>query len=103
MSSRRDYYEVLGVTRSADAQELKSAYRRLAREFHPDRNREDPEASERFKEASEAYAVLSDPEKRGRYDRLGHAGVGAAGAGAGGGFGFDPSIFAEFSDLFGEL
>jgi molecular chaperone DnaJ len=102
MASRRDYYEVLSVSRSAGAQELKSAYRRLAREFHPDRNREDPQASERFKEASEAYAVLSDPEKRERYDRLGHAGVGGAGAGAGG-FGFDPTIFADFSDLFGDL
>jgi molecular chaperone DnaJ len=102
MASRRDYYEVLGVSRSAGAQELKSAYRRLAREFHPDRNREDPQASERFKDASEAYAVLSDPEKRERYDRLGHAGVGGAAAGAGG-FGFDPTIFADFSDLFGDL
>jgi molecular chaperone DnaJ len=102
MSSRRDYYEVLGVNRSAGAQELKSAYRKLAREFHPDRNREDPQASERFKEASEAYAVLSDPEKRELYDRLGHAGVGGTGAGAGG-FGFDPTIFADFSDLFGDL
>jgi molecular chaperone DnaJ len=101
MPSRRDYYEVLGVSRSADAQELKSAYRKLARDFHPDRNREDPHAADRFKEASEAYAVLSDPEKRERYDRLGHAGVGA-GAGAGG-FAFDPSIFADFSDLFGDL
>jgi molecular chaperone DnaJ len=103
MSSRKDYYEVLGVEREADVQQLKSAYRRLAMESHPDRNPNDPEAAERFKEASEAYAVLSDPEKRARYDRFGHAGV-SPGAAAGGGFpGFDPSVFAEFSDLFGEL
>lgn len=103
MASRRDYYEVLGVGRDADAAQLKSAYRRLALQYHPDRNRDDPEAAERFKEASEAYAVLSDAEKRERYDRFGHAGVGGAGAGAGGFGGFDPSIFADFSDLFGDL
>jgi molecular chaperone DnaJ len=103
MSPRRDYYEVLGVGRDADVQQLKSAYRKLAREFHPDRNREDPNAAESFKEASEAYAILSDPQKRERYDRFGHAGVRGA-AGGGGGFGgFDPSIFADFSDLFGDL
>ena len=102
MPSRRDYYEVLGVGRDAAAAELKSAYRKLALQYHPDRNRDDPDAAEKFKEASEAYAVLSDDEKRARYDRFGHAGVGAAG---GGGFagGFDPSIFADFSDLFGDL
>lgn len=101
MSSRRDYYEVLGVGRDAGAAELKSAYRKLALQYHPDRNRDDPAAAERFKEASEAYAVLSDDEKRARYDRFGHAGVGGAGGGFGGGF--DPSIFADFSDLFGDL
>lgn len=103
MPSRRDYYEVLGVGRDADAAELKSAYRKLALRYHPDRNREDPEATEKFKEASEAYAVLSDSEKRERYDRFGHAGGGGAGAGAGGFAGFDPSTFADFSDLFGDL
>lgn len=103
MPAKRDYYEVLGVPRDADAQQLKSAYRRLAMESHPDRNPNDPEAAERFKEASEAYAVLSDGEKRARYDRFGHAGV-SPGASAGGGFsGFDPSVFADFSDLFGGL
>lgn len=101
MSSRRDYYEVLGVGRDAGAAELKSAYRKLALQYHPDRNRDDPDAAERFKEASEAYAVLSDDEKRARYDRFGHAGVGGAGGGFAGGF--DPSIFADFSDLFGDL
>jgi molecular chaperone DnaJ len=100
-TTRRDYYEVLGVGRSADAQELKSAYRRLALQFHPDRNPDDPSAAEKFKEASEAYAVLSDPQKRERYDRFGHSAVG--GAGASGFSGFDPSIFADFSDLFGDL
>jgi molecular chaperone DnaJ len=100
-ASRRDYYDVLGVGHDAGAAELKSAYRRLAMQYHPDRNREDPGAAEKFKEASEAYAVLSDPEKRQRYDRFGHAGFGASG---GGGFsGFDPTIFADFSDLFGDL
>ncbi len=95
---KRDYYEVLGVSRDADSQQLKSAYRKLALQHHPDRNPGDPQSAERFKEASEAYAVLSDGEKRARYDRLGHAGVGS-GAGAGG-YGFD---FADFSDLFGEI
>jgi molecular chaperone DnaJ len=100
--ARRDYYEILGVSRDADVQKLKSAYRKLAMESHPDRNPGDGAAAERFKEASEAYAVLSDPEKRARYDRFGHAGVSPGGAGGGFG-GFDPSIFADFSDLFGEL
>jgi len=96
--SKRDYYEVLGVSRNASEQELKSAYRKLALKYHPDRNPGDPDAEERFKEAAEAYAVLADTDKRGRYDRFGHAGVGGA---AGGGAGFDPSIFADFSDIFG--
>ena len=100
MATRRDYYEVLGVSRGADAGELKSAYRRLALQYHPDRNPDDPAASEKFKEASEAYAVLSDSERRQRYDRFGHSGLGSAGGGFGG---FDPSTFADFTDLFGEL
>jgi molecular chaperone DnaJ len=101
MPTRRDYYEILEVSREVAAAELKSAYRRLALKYHPDRNPNDPEAAEKFKEASEAYAVLSDPDKRQRYDRLGHSGVGgAAGAGFGG---FDPSVFADFSDLLGDL
>ena len=100
MATRRDYYEVLGVSRGAEAGELKSAYRRLALQYHPDRNPDDPAASEKFKEASEAYAVLSDPERRQRYDRFGHSGLGSAGGGFGG---FDPSTFADFTDLFGEL
>jgi molecular chaperone DnaJ len=93
--SRRDYYEVLGVSRTADEGELKSAYRKLALKCHPDRNPGDKAAEERFKEAAEAYAVLADPEKRSRYDRFGHAGVSSAA----GGPGFDPSVFSEFGDF----
>jgi molecular chaperone DnaJ len=99
--SKRDYYAVLGVSRDASEQEIKSAYRKLALKYHPDRNQGDKAAEERFKEAAEAYAVLADPEKRARYDRFGHAGVsGPSGTGP---VGFDPSIFAEFDDLFGSL
>jgi molecular chaperone DnaJ len=94
--SKRDYYEVLGVSRTADESELKSAYRKLAVKYHPDKNPGDAAAEEKFKEAAEAYAVLADPAKRSRYDRFGHAGVGA---GAAGGPGFDPSIFNEFGDF----
>jgi molecular chaperone DnaJ len=96
--SKRDYYEVLGVARNATDQEIKSAYRKLALKYHPDRNQGNREAEERFKEAAEAYAVLADVQKRAAYDRYGHAGVGA-GAGAG----FDPTIFADFNDIFGNL
>ena len=99
--SQRDYYEILSVERDADDAALKSAYRKLALMYHPDRNPNNPDAAEKFKEASQAYAVLSDPEKRSRYDRFGHAGVGAAGPG---GFpGFDASGFADLSELFGGL
>lgn len=96
--AKRDYYEVLGVERGVGAAELKSSYRKLAIKYHPDRNPGDAEAEERFKEASEAYEVLSDDDKRARYDRFGHQGV----TGAGGG-GFDPTIFADFSDILGDL
>ncbi len=104
--AKRDYYEVLGVSRDAGEDELKKAYRKLALQYHPDRNPDDPEAEERFKEASEAYAILSDPEKRRSYDRFGFAGVGTDGGGArayGGDFG-DLGGFADvFNDLFGDL
>jgi molecular chaperone DnaJ len=92
---------VLGVTRAANEQEIKSAYRKLALQYHPDRNPDNPQAEEKFKEVTEAYAVLVDSEKRSMYDRFGHAGVSSAGAG---GFsGFDPSVFQDFSDIFGEF
>ncbi len=95
--SKRDYYDILEVSKTVDDGDLKSAYRRLAMKYHPDRNPGDKTAEERFKEAAEAYAVLADPEKRGLYDRFGHAGVRSTpGAGPGG---FDPSVFSEFGDL----
>jgi molecular chaperone DnaJ len=97
--SKRDYYTVLGVARDASDQDIKSAYRKLALKYHPDRNPGDRAAEESFKEAAEAYSVLADADKRARYDRFGHAGV----SGATGGAGFDPSIFSEFDDIFGSL
>jgi molecular chaperone DnaJ len=99
--AKRDYYEILGVSRNADAAELKSAYRKLAFQYHPDRNPSDPQAEERFKEASEAYAILSDPDKRRAYDRFGFEGVGAGG-GAPGGFA-DFGDLGNFTDLFNDL
>jgi molecular chaperone DnaJ len=97
--TKRDYYEVLGIERNATEQEIKSAYRKLALKFHPDRNPGNHKAEEAFKEAAEAYAILADQEKKGLYDRFGHAGVGSAAGGAG----FDPTIFADFSDIFAGL
>jgi molecular chaperone DnaJ len=94
--SKRDYYEVLGIEHTASEQEMKSAYRKLALRYHPDRNPGNKDAEDKFKEAAEAYAVLADPEKRVAYDRYGHAGVGSTAGG-----GFDPTIFADFSDIFG--
>ena len=96
--SKRDYYEVLGVPRSVGEQELKSAYRKLALKYHPDRNPNDRTAEERFKEAAEAYGVLADSDKRARYDKFGHAGVAGAGSP-----GFDPATFRDFNDIFGNL
>ncbi len=95
--SKRDYYEVLGVERNADEREIARAYRKLAVKYHPDSNSGNEDASRLFKEASEAYEVLSDQEKRARYDRFGHAGV----EGAGAGFNSAEDIFAAFSDIFG--
>ena len=99
--TKRDYYEILEIERQASDGEIKSAYRKLALKYHPDRNPGDHGAEERFKEAAEAYAILADKDKRGLYDRFGHAGV--TGAGAGAGAGFDPTIFADFSDIFSGL
>ena len=101
--SQHDYYELLGVARNASDSDLKSAYRKLALKYHPDRNPGDHTAEEKFKEAAEAYAVLSDPDKRARYDRFGHAGVSGPGA-AGPGFGgFNPETFGDFSDILGDF
>lgn len=96
--AKRDYYEILGVDRKATPQAIKSAYRKLALKYHPDKNAGDKQAEERFKEAAEAYSVLGDSGKRERYDRFGHAAAGAGGFG-----GFDPGTFADFSDIFGDF
>ena len=101
--SKADYYEVLGVSREASDQELKSAYRKLALKYHPDRNPGDHAAEEKFKQASEAYQVLSDADKRAAYDRFGHAGVGAQGFGGGSPFAGGVDIGDIFGDLFGEM
>jgi molecular chaperone DnaJ len=98
--SKRDYYAVLGIGRDATEQDIKSAYRKLALKYHPDRNPGDKAAEDHFKEAAEAYSVLADRDKRSRYDRFGHAGVASPGAAGGG---FDPTIFAEFDDIFGSI
>ena len=98
--SKRDYYEVLGTAKTAAEGELKSAYRKLAMRFHPDRNPGDKAAEESFKEAAEAYAVLADPQKRSLYDRFGHQGVNQAG---GASAGFDPSAFGDFADILGGM
>ncbi len=97
--AKRDYYEVLEITKSASAEEIKKAYRKLAIKFHPDKNPDNPEAEEKFKEAAEAYEVLSTPEKRQRYDQYGHQAAGGGGYG-GGGMNMD-DIFSQFGDVFG--
>ncbi len=108
MAEKRDFYEVLGVDKSANADQIKKAYRKAAIQFHPDKNPGDKESEDKFKEAAEAYDVLSNDEKRARYDRFGHAGMGGAASGgaggyggfSGGGFSMD-DIFSQFGDIFG--
>jgi molecular chaperone DnaJ len=98
--SKRDYYDVLGISKSADAQEIKKAYRKLAMKYHPDRNPGDKEAEEKFKEINEAYEVLSDDTKRQTYDQFGHAGMNGGGFGQGG---FNSQGFGGFEDIFGDI
>src|SRR5690554_3147885 len=104
--SKRDYYEVLGVEKSASADEIKKAYRKVAMKYHPDRNPDDSSAEEKFKEAAEAYEILSNSDKRAQYDRFGHAGMGGAAGGGHGGFGGGgmrmEDIFSNFGDIFGD-
>jgi molecular chaperone DnaJ len=100
MSQKRDFYEILGVAKNADEAEIKKAYRKLALKFHPDKNPDDASAEEKFKEAAEAYEVLSNAEKRAQYDRFGHSGVGGQGGFSGGGMNMD-DIFSQFGDIFG--
>jgi len=100
--SKRDYYEILGVSKTASADEIKKAYRKVAMQFHPDRNPGDKAAEEKFKEAAEAYEVLSDADKKAQYDRYGHAGVSGQGRGFGGGGMNMEDIFSQFGDIFGD-
>jgi len=100
--SKRDYYETLGVSKSAEAKDIKKAYRKLAVKYHPDKNPDNKAAEDKFKEAAEAYDVLSNTEKKQRYDQYGHAGMsGAAGGGFGGGGMNMDDIFSQFGDIFG--
>ena len=101
----RDYYEILGVARTATKEEIKKAYRKLAIQFHPDKNKGDKAAEEKFKEAKEAYEMLSDPQKRAAYDQFGHAAFDPAMGGGAGGFGadFGASMSDIFDDIFGEF
>ena len=104
MAEKRDYYEVLGVSKTASEQEIKSAFRKKAKEFHPDLNKDNLNAAEKFKEAQEAYEVLSDEQKRKMYDQYGHAGVGAGGAGGfGGGYGNFSGADFDFGDIFDSI
>ncbi|HUN11339.1 MAG TPA: DnaJ domain-containing protein, partial [Rhabdaerophilum sp.] len=103
--AKRDFYEVLGVPKNADEAALKSAFRKLAMQYHPDKNPGDTEAERKFKEINEAYQVLSDPQKRGAYDRFGHAAFEGGGGGGPGGFGqdFSGSMSDIFEDIFGDV
>src|ERR1700754_3591137 len=103
--SKRDYYDILGVAKGADADEIKKAYRKMAIKYHPDKNEGDKDAEEKFKEAAEAYEVLSNPEKRQRYNQFGHAANAQSASGGGGGYGGQgmnmEDIFSQFGDIFG--
>lgn len=103
MAEKRDYYEVLGIDRGADDSAIKSAYRKLAKKYHPDVNPGDKEAEKKFKEATEAYGVLSDPQKRQQYDQFGHAAFEQGGGGAGGFGGFGGFNGADMGDIFGDI
>ena len=101
--AKRDYYEILGVAKGADESEIKKAYRKMAMKYHPDKNPGDKASEDKFKEAAEAYDVLSNAQKKAQYDRFGHAATGAGGGGGAGGFGgmnMD-DIFSQFGDIFG--
>src|SRR5579872_1307460 len=100
--NKRDYYEILGVSRTAQADEIKTAYRKLAMKYHPDRNPNDKAAEEKFKEAAQAYEILSDADKRRAYDQFGHAGTDNTGGHQHGGMNMD-DIFSNFGDIFGEM
>lgn len=103
MAEKRDYYEVLGIDKSASADDIKKAYRKLAKQYHPDLNKDNPDAAEKFKEIGEAYGVLSDPEKKSRYDQFGHAGVDGNYGGQGGGFSGGFGDFSDLGDIFGSF
>lgn len=100
---KRDYYEVLGLSRNASEADIKKAFKRLAMKYHPDRNQEDAQAAEKFKEAKEAYEILSDPQKRAAYDQFGHAGVDPSATAGGAGFGGGASFSDIFGDVFGDI
>ena len=98
--AKRDYYDILGISKSASAAEIKKAYRKMAVKYHPDKNPDDKTAEEKFKEAAEAYEVLSDPDKKARFDQFGHQAFEGGGFGGGGGMNME-DIFSQFGDIFG--